>query len=199
MRLCIIGDELVAGVADPRALGWLGRVIARSAFRQAPMVMPLAVPGETTLAMSQRWEEELNRRESSDEDMRLIVAVGGADISAGVSLPRTRLHLATIADQAVKRGIPTMFVGPPPLGGVHGQSLAELSDAVRDVAQRRQMPFVDCFTPLRAHEQWIEDMAHSTTHTSYGAVLPGQAGYGLMAWLVLHQGWYEWSGADLRS
>ena len=21
---------------------------------------------------------------------------------------------------------------------------------------------------------------------------PGQAGYGLMAWLVLHRGWYDW-------
>ena len=25
-------------------------------------------------------------------------------------------------------------------------------------------------------------------------VLPGQAGYGLMAWLVLHTGWHGWLG-----
>ena len=25
---------------------------------------------------------------------------------------------------------------------------------------------------------------------------PGQAGYGLMAWLVLHRGWFQWLGID---
>jgi hypothetical protein len=24
--------------------------------------------------------------------------------------------------------------------------------------------------------------------------MPGQAGYGLMAWLVLHTGWHQWLG-----
>jgi len=26
--------------------------------------------------------------------------------------------------------------------------------------------------------------------------LPRQAGYGLMAWLVLHSAWHEWLGVD---
>jgi hypothetical protein len=26
--------------------------------------------------------------------------------------------------------------------------------------------------------------------------LPRQAGYGLMAWLVLHSAWHEWLGID---
>ncbi len=25
---------------------------------------------------------------------------------------------------------------------------------------------------------------------------PGQAGYGLMAWLVLHRGWFQWLGLE---
>lgn len=198
MRLCIIGDELAAGVGDPRALGWLGRAIARSEFSTPPVVMSLVVPGETTKDMTERWESEVTRRYSSDEDTRLVVAVGTADIPTGVSLPRTRLHLATIADQALSRGIPTMFIGPPPLAGVNGAEVEALSQAVQDVATRRGLPFINCCTPLRAHEQWLEDMAHSEALSLHGATLPGQAGYALMAWLVLHQGWYEWTGAGLR-
>ena len=30
LRIVAVGDELVAGVGDPRALGWLGRVLART-------------------------------------------------------------------------------------------------------------------------------------------------------------------------
>jgi hypothetical protein len=44
---------------------------------------------------------------------------------------------------------------------------------------------VDAFTPLEHHDQWRSDLA------SNGG-LPGQAGYGLIAWLVLHRGWYPW-------
>ena len=29
-RICVIGDELVAGTGDPKALGWVGRVAART-------------------------------------------------------------------------------------------------------------------------------------------------------------------------
>ncbi|MCR6491674.1 hypothetical protein LJB74_04265 [Cellulomonas sp. P24] len=50
------------------------------------------------------------------------------------------------------------------------------------------MPYVDTFTPLITHEQWLADLA------SGDGVLPGQAGYGLMAWLVLHTGWFDWLG-----
>ena len=44
---------------------------------------------------------------------------------------------------------------------------------------------MDTFTPLVNHEQWRNDLAA-------GQGLPGQAGYGLIAWLVLHRGWYQW-------
>jgi hypothetical protein len=26
--------------------------------------------------------------------------------------------------------------------------------------------------------------------------MPGQTGYGLMAWLVLNRGWYQWLGLE---
>ena len=45
MRLCVIGDELVAGTGDSRSLGWIGRVCARSRFKVPATVMALAMPG----------------------------------------------------------------------------------------------------------------------------------------------------------
>ena len=50
------------------------------------------------------------------------------------------------------------------------------------------MPFVDCFTPLLGHAQWFADLGPGD------GVHPGQAGYGLLAWLVLHSGWGAWLG-----
>jgi lysophospholipase L1-like esterase len=56
------------------------------------------------------------------------------------------------------------------------------------VCRRRDVPFVDTFAPLVTHETWLTDLAAGD------GVHPGQAGYGLIAWLVLHGGWYEWLG-----
>jgi len=41
------------------------------------------------------------------------------------------------------------------------------------------------------HDQWRTDLA-----TSRVPHHPGQAGYGLIAWLVLHNGWAEWLQID---
>ena len=49
------------------------------------------------------------------------------------------------------------------------------------------MGYVDCFKPLVGHEQWLSDV-----NASPDRVHPGQAGYGLIAWLVLHNGWNDW-------
>ncbi len=66
----------------------------------------------------------------------------------------------------------------------------DLSQAAEEVCLRRNVPYVDAFEPLRNHEQWTADVAAA------GGTHPGQAGYGLLAWLVLHRGWYEWLGVE---
>ncbi|MDC4232699.1 GDSL-type esterase/lipase family protein [Actinomyces sp. B33] len=198
MRICVIGDELTAGTGDPRGLGWVGRVVAHSVFEETTNVMTLPVPGETTRDMSARWESEAVLRLGSSGTRGLVVAVGAADVPAGVSSPRSRLNLANITDRAAALGIPCFVVGPPPLAGVDQGALRALSASCAQVCERRGLPFVDVFTPLVAHDQWFEDMAASRARTESGMTLPGQSGYALMAWLVLHQGWHEWTGAEPR-
>lgn len=188
LRLAVIGDELTAGVGDPKGLGWVGRVIARTQTPVPLTVLTLAVPGETSTALGARWEDEVDRRLSPDADNRLVVALGRADIDVGLSLARSRLNLANILDIADQRRIPTFVVGPPPGRTTDSDRIADLAAAFGDVATRRRVPYVDMYAPLATHEQWLGDLAAGE------GLLPGQAGYGLMAWLVLHTGWHAWLG-----
>ena len=173
-------------------------MLARSEFATAPTVMTLGVPGESTNSLAARWESEVGLRLGAEGPRGLIVGVGTADISAGLSSARSRLNLANITDRAASLGIPCFVVGPPPLAGSDSSSVAQLSRSMGEVCQRRGLPYVDTYTPLVAHDQWFEDMAASRARTDSGLTLPGQSGYALMAWLVLHSGWYEWTGAMPR-
>ena len=195
MRICFIGDELVAGVGDPRGLGWVGRVNAHSTFDLPATFLTLAVPSETTKQMAARWEAEVLPRLAEGEPHGLVIGVGPGDVAAGISTARSRLNLANITDRATALGIPSFVVGPPPLAGVDSGSLKALSASCSEVCARRGIPFADCYTPLVARDQWFEDMAASLARGGDGQTLPGQAGYALMAWIVQHQGWYEWTGA----
>jgi acyl-CoA thioesterase I len=192
LRICVVGDDLVAGVGDPRSLGWVGRVGARTPREETPVSMfPLGVPDETTAGLLARWREEVERRFAGAalDDRRLVVGLGRHDVYAGVSLARSRLNLAHILDDCAGMGLLAFVVGPPP--GPHDRlnpSIAELSAAFSDVCLRRRVPYVDTFSPLVAHEDWLTDLAAGD------GLHPGQAGYGLIAWLVLHGGWRTWLG-----
>lgn len=188
LRLVVVGDELAAGTGDPKGLGWVGRVVARTPAPVPPTVLTLAVPGESTTGLGARWDVEAARRWSPDADNRLVVALGRADVADGLSLARSRLNLANILDVAERQRVPAFVVGPPPGRPQDAEKLADLSAAYADVAGRRRVPYVDTYTPLATHEQWLADLAAGD------GLLPRQAGYGLIAWLVLHTGWHTWLG-----
>lgn len=187
LRIVAVGDELVAGVGDPRALGWLGRVLARTPLDNVHLESyVLASPREGTEALAGRWLHEAGKRFDDFHENRLVIGLSGRDIEYGLSTARSRLNLANILDGATQLNIPVFVVGPPPsLDPVLNRKLAELNTAFADVTTRRKHHYVDTFSPLQNHEQWRNDVA-------VNAGSPGQAGYGLMAWLVLHRGWYQW-------
>lgn len=187
IRITAIGDELLAGHGDPRALGWFGRVLARTqdpALRLQSYV--LAAPAEGTEALAERWLGEAGRRFGDMVENRLVIALSDRDVDLGLSTARSRLNLANILDSASQMSIKALIVGPAPgLDDERNDKVAELNRIFADVALRRNHHYIDTFTPLRAHTQWRADL------NANGGV-PGQAGYGLMAWLVLHRGWYNW-------
>jgi acyl-CoA thioesterase I len=121
-------------------------------------------------------------------ERRVVLSVGSNDVVSGITLARHRLNLANLLDDATASGVGAFVVSPPPTDDPElNERLEVLVDAQADVCGRRGIPFVDCFAPLLGHDQWSSDLAASRVPHH-----PGQAGYGLIAWLVLHNGWDDW-------
>ena len=118
----------------------------------------------------------------------MVLSVGTNDVLQGITLARHRLNLANLLDDAASAGVGAFVVSPPPTADAElNERLEVLVDAQADVCARRGVPFVDCYAPLMGHDQWRTDLAVSRVPNH-----PGQAGYGLIAWLVLHNGWNDW-------
>jgi lysophospholipase L1-like esterase len=187
--IVFVGASLVAGVGDPKGQGWVSRVVGRTHSADLELTAyNLGVRGDTTADVLARWKAECAPRWQGRAEKRLVISVGTGDAMSGVTLARHRLNLANILDDAASAGIGTFVVSPPPADDEEiNAKLDVLVEAQADVCARRGVPFVDCFRPLLGHEQWQSDLAASRV-----AHHPGQAVYGLIAWLVLHNGWYDW-------
>lgn len=195
LRVAVVGDALAAGVGDSKGLGWTGRVAARTTPPPGGLaIFPLGVPGDGTPQILARCRSEAWLRFSTAADNRLVLAPGAQDLEQGVSLARSRLNLANLLDDARTDDVGCLVVGPPPPVDRHaGGRVEALSDAFADVCERRDIGYVDCFNPLVGHEQWYADLADGD------GFHPGQVGYGLIAWLVLHRGWHTWLGLSERN
>ncbi len=190
--LCFVGDSYVAGLGDPKALGWVSRVVARTP--QAGVALAaynLGIPGQSSTDVLGRWQTESEPRWAQSNERRLVLGLGLGDVLAQMTTARSRLNLANILDDASSGAIATFVVGPPPTSDPElNERLAVLVDAQADVCSRRGVTYVDCLRPLLSHDQWHEDLAAGDGWH------PGQAGYGLIAWLVLHAGWQSWLQLD---
>ncbi len=192
LRVIVLGDQLVTASGDPKGMGWIGRVQART-----PQVDPsielitLAFPDDTSLSLSKRWLAEVLPRINQLGRTQVAIALGNHDIRAGLSTSRSRLNLATVLDEALKHGLEPFVIGPVPhKEAALNSDVEQLSWGFEDVCARRNIPYVDCFHPLLGHDGWNNELQESTTG------LPGQVGYGLIAWLVLNRGWNAWLGVE---
>ena len=188
VRIVILGDAIISSAGDPKGMGWVGRVSSKTPSNFPRIdIYALPAPDETTSMLAERWQAEVQRRFSAETENKLVIALSNHDPAAGISISRSRLNIATIIDEAKRSGIESFLVGPTPHRNKELNSEVEhLASGFEDVASRRGVPFVDCFRPLVEHEGWnleIETSEHG---------LPGQVGHGLIAWLVLNRGWYDW-------
>jgi hypothetical protein len=188
IRIVIIGDDIIGAGGDPKGLGWVGRVIAKTQS-DYPRIdfYSLPTPEITSARLSEQWLDEAAKRFSPDTDNRLIVCLNSHDINAGITMSRSRLNLANILDAAANKGVQCFVVSPIPSRNPQlNYEIEHLSAGFEDVTARRSLPFVDCFRPLVDHQGFNEELKNSTLG------MPGQLGHGLIAWLVLNQGWYRW-------
>lgn len=194
VRLIALGDELLAGSGDTRMLGWLGRSAVRAAEGDLPVdLWPVALPGDTTYSLSQRWDHDVTQRIDAESqqtgrvDHRVVLGVGRGDALGGITVPRSRLNLATVLDGLERMRLPSFVVGPPPADDPELTArLREHSHAFADVCARRHITYVEVIDHLEGHDQWQAEMRSG--HRD----LPGQVGYGLITWLVLNAGFERW-------
>lgn len=185
----MLGSELTTGTGDPKGAGWLGRVLSRTPQHRPFFVFPISMVGENTGAMFDRWRTEAFKRFSIETRNYLAVQVGFQDIIDGISTSRSRLNLASTLDEARQEGIQVFVIGPTPtLNDRLNEEIGRLNAALQDVSGRRGVNYVDCFNSLVNHPGWRAELEQSALG------LPGQVGYGMIAWLVLNQGWHEWLG-----
>jgi len=56
VRIVILGDSLASASGDPKGMGWLGRVMARTPVDHPQIdVFALPNPGETTAGLAARY------------------------------------------------------------------------------------------------------------------------------------------------
>ncbi len=189
LAIVFLGGSLVAGVGDPKGQGWVTRVVGRTQHPDLELTAyNLGVRGNTSADVLHRWATEVPLRWADRTERRVVLSVGTDDVLHGITLARHRLNLANLLDDAASSGVGAFVVSPPPTADAElNERLEVLVDAQADVCARRGVPFVDCYAPLMGHDQWRTDLAASSVENH-----PGQAGYGLIAWLVLHNGWGDW-------
>lgn len=187
--MVFVGASMTAGYGDPKGLGWVGRVVARTQHPDLDLTAyNLGVRGNTSGDVVTRWGAECHPRWKGRSERRLVLSVGTNDVLSGMTMARSRLNLANVLDEATNAGIGVFVVGlTPTLDGDLNRRIEALAEAQADVCARRGITYVDCFRPLATHDQWMADLAASPDRAH-----PGQAGYGLIAWLVLHNGWNDW-------
>jgi lysophospholipase L1-like esterase len=191
-RIVILGDETTTAIGDVKALGWVGRVIARTPVEDPIIdIYNVPSPGETSAGLLERWSLEVQRRFRPETQNRIVLALGNADASEGISVSRSRLNVATVIDEARRNDFSVLVVGPSPsFNKALNYEIEHLATGYEDVCNRRSIPFVDFFHPLVDHEGFNVELEVSARN------MPGQTGYGLMAWLVLNRGWYPWLGLE---
>ena len=176
VRVCVFGDSFVTGVGDPKALGWVGRVAASTpeSTGVALTMYGLGVRGQSTEDVVVRMPLEISPRFARGDEHGVVLAAGVADAFAAVPPARSA---ATLEFGLRSTGVRRLVVGPPPVGPPEvRQRLAALDTAFAEVST---------YEPLVGHGPWQRQRLADGVH-------PGQAGYGMLAFVILNGGWYEW-------
>lgn len=191
-HILFFGDSHTVGVGDPSILGWVGRVVAASHAAGKPLTAyNLGVRGQTSKDVLERWRDEAGVR-LSEIETRVVFAVGANDTTAGDDGVRCDADesvetLTALLSQAAAIGLPTMVVGPAPVGDERQmQRIAELSERFAKVCEEAGVPYVEVASILCGSEVWRREIAVSDE------AHPASAGYEELARIVLESGWLGW-------
>ncbi|MDC7122780.1 GDSL-type esterase/lipase family protein [Cellulomonas fimi] len=185
LTVLFLGDSFVAGVGDPTALGWTGRLLAATHRPDRDLTgYVLGVRRETSDDVLSRWEREA--------DVRLPgVGVGAVVVSFGVNdatledgrrrVPedRTGDNLRRLVEGARARDLAVLVVGPPPIADDDVDArLVALDAHLHVTAAAVDVPYVPTVGSLLDDPVWRAEVAAGD------GAHPGAAGYARLAALV---------------
>jgi lysophospholipase L1-like esterase len=167
------------GTGDPAALGWVGRLAQEAPADVALTTYNLGVRGDTAAQVVARFGSELPLRLRAGAENKVVVSFGVNDVLQEDDTAATGACLQALVEDTVRRELPLLVVGPPPLVDDDLTArIADLSAELAEVCRRSAVPFVEVCAPLSRSADWMEgarlgDGAH-----------PAEAGYRALAGLV---------------
>ncbi|MEU7763805.1 GDSL-type esterase/lipase family protein [Nocardia sp. NPDC049190] len=192
VRVCFVGDSFVAGVGDPRCLGWAGRLAAMSHAEGMPLTTyNLGVRRQTSTEVRGRWLAECGPRLPEGVDARIVLSFGVNDAMHENGRPRVGPDesVATVAkllEQAAERGWRVLMVAPPPIDDAdHNIRTAALDERFARTCALADVPYVRVHQQLRENGRWMAEV-----HAGGGAH-PGAAGYDEITALIAPR-WRDW-------
>ena len=195
LRICFVGDSFVAGVGDPRCLGWAGRLAARTFADGQPLTgYNLGVRRQTSSDILARWQYECAQRLQGGTDLRVVLSFGVNDTTHEDGRPRvapdvSSANLSQMLGQAADRGWPVLVVAPPPVDDAEQNSrTALLDERFARICLDVSVPYVPVHQPLRDSAVWMHEV-----RTGDGAH-PGAGGYDEIAALIAPH-WRDWLSA----
>jgi lysophospholipase L1-like esterase len=192
LRVCFVGDSLVAGVGDPLGLGWPGRLVARAYAQGQPVTAyNLGVRRQTSLDILSRWQGECGQRLRDADDLRVVFSFGVNDTTVEDGAVRvdqgmTELNLQVMLDQALTGGWSALVVGMPPIAdAAHDRRVAQLDLRLAAVCAQAGVGHIAVHWELSGDTAWTREIrAGDGAH-------PAAGGYDELAALVAPH-WDTW-------
>ncbi|WP_174185123.1 GDSL-type esterase/lipase family protein [Nocardia barduliensis] len=192
LRVCFVGDSFVAGVGDPRCLGWAGRLASAAYARGVPLTAyNLGVRRQTSAEILARFLAECSPRLPEGVDARVVLSFGVNDAVYENGGPRvapeeSAANLGELLARAADRGWRVLLVAPPPVADdVHNARIAALDERFARICAAANVPYVPVHQPLHGNPVWSAEVrAGDRAH-------PGTRGYDEITALIAPQ-WHAW-------
>lgn len=192
LRVCFAGESFVAGVGDPKCLGWAGRLAGRAIAAGQPLTYyNLGIRGETSTELRARWVAECTPRLPEGSNARLVLSTGVNDTHTLNGGPRVAPdesvdNLAAILAGAREKGWPVLVVAPPPVADpAHNDRIAALDERYGTLCESVGVSYARTHQPLRANPIWMREVA------AVDGAHPAAAGYAEFAELLAPH-WLLW-------
>ena len=190
LRICFIGDSLVAGTGDSEYLGWAGRICVAARGRGHDVTCyNLGIRGNTSADIVARWWREAGARTVEGEDCRLVFAFGVNDTKDVDGKPIVEPMQAIVQAREILGNavawLPTLMIGPPPIADpARNERIADLSRRLAMLSAKIAVPYFGSFDSLTASAAWAEALRAGD------GVHPVAAGYA--EWARLIDAWPAW-------